>query len=442
MRDFAYFIRASLLLGALIFLQPSSVRASTVSSSLSQPAAIGLQNTEPSSLRTALLLQQTQTISTTATPLPALVAPIGLISPTIAISLPVTVEVTATPTVETPSSESSATSGEAVTLTVQPLTPSADVSTTQLISEPLGTPLSSEAPGAPEAAAPSPTPTPDPSLLDAAYAGVLEGTIVANRTEWNVTFFVDGVTYNLAPMRSLGLQLARLSTVMSLYNCDANTPVDNESCFWDPYLFEQEGFYEVVNGAEVGGPISLVLQEAGSPPTNQVWIQNRTGERELLVFEGQTYELPPSAVQEFALPGDAPALIHLRGCIEVGDESRCEWSPQSVESGVYYGLVELVSAGGLPNSQITTLELRPVIDDEGTTVEGPVQLLCRLQVPAVNVRSGPGLQYLIIAKIRGAENEPASVLVNGRDEVGQWLTVDERIATGGWVTGSTSFIVC
>src|SRR5690606_34382421 len=71
-----------------------------------------------------------------------------------------------------------------------------------------------------------------------------------------------------------------------------------------------------------------------------------------------------------------------------------------------------------------------------------VPMVCTVLVPALNVRSGPGLEYEILTKVRGTENDPGDVLVIGRDQTGQWLAVDERVALGGWITGSASFVQC
>jgi hypothetical protein len=113
-----------------------------------------------------------------------------------------------------------------------------------------------------------------------------------------------------------------------------------------------------------------------------------------------------------------------------------------MEAGYYYAAVELQMAGGLPGSQVSMIDLRPVVGQDGEPVEPPQQFLCHLKVPTLNIRSGPGLQYEIIDKVRGAESEPGAVLVVGRDPGAQWLAVDERIARGGWVTSNPDFILC
>ena len=108
-------------------------------------------------------------------------------------------------------------------------------------------------------------------------AGILAGTIIANRTEASVRYFVEGQTYDLAPLRSVGLQLPRATAVLNLFNCDSGKSESDPACFWDPYLLKQDGFYEVVTGADAGAAANLILREAGAPPANQIWVQNRTG---------------------------------------------------------------------------------------------------------------------------------------------------------------------
>jgi hypothetical protein len=70
------------------------------------------------------------------------------------------------------------------------------------------------------------------------------------------------------------------------------------------------------------------------------------------------------------------------------------------------------------------------------------QMICTVLVPALNVRSGPGLEYEIIAKVRGTETEVGTVLIVGRDVTSEWLAVDEVVAPGGWITGSANFVAC
>jgi len=306
-------------------------------------------------------------------------------------------------------------------------------------------------------------PTPDP---DAAYTGVITGTIIANRTEANLRFFVEGATYDLAPLRSVGVELPRATAVLNLYNCDASTP-EGEDCYWDPYPLKRDGFYEVIS--EIG--TNLSLREAGEPPADRIWVQNRAGERETVFYNNEVYELPPSSVQEFiADPNSPTVLIHLRSCVTVQDKRSCEWAPRNVQPGYYYALVAAEAPAELPNSTINTLDIQSVLPSvelaeteidaaipatttttTTTTTDAPPApdvnvvagtITCRVQVPTVNIRSGPGLQYQIIGKVQSTEQEPGIVAVIGRDETSQWLAVTDAVAPGGWITASPGFLQC
>ena len=283
----------------------------------------------------------------------------------------------------------------------------------------------------------------DTSILNAQIEGALSGTILANRTNVAVKFFVEGNTFTLPPLRSVGLELPRVTAVLNLYNCAAETAETEEGCYWDPYLLDRDGFYEIISGAEAGVTLNLTLQAAGSPPVDQVWVQNRSRKTETIVFRGETFELPPSSLSEFSVESDTLPTFFLRSCVELDGQSACEWLPYVAKPGVYYSLNEFESAGGLPGSQISVLELTSILNDEAEAVEQqPEQMICSLLVPTINVRTGPGLQFLVINKVRGSESEPGSVLVVGRDESADWLAVDERVASGGWLTGSPNFVAC
>ena len=288
---------------------------------------------------------------------------------------------------------------------------------------------------------PESTATPNATNLDEEYSGILEGTILANRTEVQVRFFVEGRTYEIAPLRALSLSLPRDTAVLNLFNCAASQSDTDAGCFWDPYLLTRDSFYEVIIGQELSEAISLVLREAGAPPSDQIWIQNRTGERESVIVANEFYEVAPSSVQEIAVDPDVPVIVQLRNCIVAGAQSICEWTPQGVEAGYYYGLVRQ-SRSGPNNTEIAGLALQGIIASSGETIKPPPQALCRLRVPTLNVRSGPGLEFAIIAKIRGTEAEPGSVVVTAVDGTTAWLKVAERVARDGWVTANPEYILC
>ncbi len=195
----------------------------------------------------------------------------------------------------------------------------------------------------------------DATTLDAQYAGVLEGTIIANRTEADVRFFVEGQVYDLSPLRAIGLPLPRPTAVLNLFNCDARQSESDAGCFWDPYLLQQEGFYEVVTGRS-WAMVSLSLREAGAPPANQIWVQNRTGERESIIVNNEVVEIAPASVQQFTFEGEGPVIVNLRNCISQGEQNACEWAPQGVDPGYYDALVKLTSMGA-NNTTVSTARL-------------------------------------------------------------------------------------
>jgi hypothetical protein len=279
----------------------------------------------------------------------------------------------------------------------------------------------------------------------------LQGTIITNRSDRNARFFVEGMTYDLAPERSVGISLPRASSVLNLFNCDATLPESQEGCFWDPYLVTQDGFFEIYSAPDAASAARLLLREAGSPPTDQVWVQNRTSQTEQVVYKDTVIDLPPATVREFEVATGVPAILYVRSCLTLDGQSVCEWAPKTLGAGVYYAMVAVETPGAQAGSMVTTIDLRPVMaDGEVSAAEAavapvapaPGAVVCRLAVPALNVRSGPGLQYDIIGKIRTTGPEAATVTVTGRSADAEWLTVTPDVADDGWITSSSSFITC
>ncbi|MGL4649756.1 MAG: SH3 domain-containing protein, partial [Caldilineaceae bacterium] len=284
-------------------------------------------------------------------------------------------------------------------------------------------------------------------------AGPVEGTIIANRTEAIVRYFVEGATRDLEPLRSTGILLARPTAVLNLFNCDAALGEAQEGCFWDPYLLDRDGFYEVVSGRDAGALVSLVLREAGTPPSGEVWIQNRTGSAEQVYFGTQMYDLPAAGIAEFAIESGGVGVFYLRTCVSSAtDAAVCEWLAHPAAPGAYYALVADEWSGSLPGSTVVNLELEPILGAGSVATESgatPMSatvatpgMVCRLAVPALNVRSGPGLSFEIVKKVRSTDVDIATVIVVARTEDGQWLKVDERVATGGWVISGVEYLAC
>lgn len=291
-----------------------------------------------------------------------------------------------------------------------------------------------------------------PATSDAFSVPVLEGTIVANRTEAAVTLFIEGEMHRLEPLRSTGIILPRDSSAINLFNCDADSNAQSEEdCFWDPYLIQADGFYEILNGAAEGKPVKLILEEVGAPEENQIWVQNRTTETETFFLNDEKFELPPTAFLEFDLEEDLEPIFHLRSCISLDAESVCEWLPQPATVGSYYALNESRTSIGLPNSQIAFVELEPIIAQDEAAVEATQQneetstvadVVCRLNVPTLNIRSGPGLEYLVVSQAFRSEDGDATVRVVGQDALGLWLATDEKILDGGWISADSSLLTC
>jgi hypothetical protein len=409
-----------LVLAFLMVISTEVAQASSLVSSLALPAPAQETNVQADTVPTFLLTQvyaSEQVTPTIRSPQPTIRSPLSAITRTVFTE-------TATPvTVTVP-----LTTNRRVTPTTAPTTTPTNTTPTNTATEPITT-----------------TTPPTTAVPAADPAGPIQGTIIANRTPALVRFFAEGETYDLAPLRSQGLALARETTVLNLFNCDANK-AQSEQCYWDPYPLNRDGFYEIVTGREAGKAVELVLQEAGAPPVNQIWVQNRLATNEVIFYNNQEYQLPPSSVQEFAGQPGVPVTLYVRSCLLIGETSVCEWYPKNVETGVYYALTEFATTGAVPGSRMQMVQLEPVVsqdpEEAGEVVEAPPQFLCTLVVPTLNVRSGPGLEYEILTKVRGTESEPGNVLVVGRDPTAQWLAVDERVAPGGWITGSPDFVNC
>lgn len=320
----------------------------------------------------------------------------------------------------------------------------------------------------------TPTATAGPPVVELLETEILTGTILANRSEVTTTFFLEGRLYELPPLRSTSAVLQRPLTVLTLYNCQVGT-AESQDCFWDPYPVRQDGFYEIVNGAEVDAPLSLLLQEAAPPPDDQIWIQNRTGHLERFLYSGNLFELANSNVLELTLAeptgeGEIPVGdLYLRRCLGLADRAVCEWLPQPVVGGVYYAMIDETTLGVLPDSVITTIRLDLVLGAERLaalvtptpeptpTPPPPVDtptpeptavvvaegaVFCRTQVPRLNVRGGPGTEYVVVAQVAQDNAEGGRFAVVGRNSAGDWLAVDPSVAAGGWVINTPQFIVC
>lgn len=325
------------------------------------------------------------------------------------------------------------------------------------------------------AASTQPGVNPASSLVVTNPEGVIEGTVIANRSDATVQFFVEGKTWQVDPLRSAGVELARPTAVLNLFNCDVET-VDQSACFWDPYLLQRDGFYEIVPGAEEGAQVSLAIRAAGSPPADQIWVQNRLASAEQVYFGAQMQELAPASVTEFTIDPATPSVFYLRTCIENGANATCEWKATEARAGTYYALTDESWQSGVPGTTVNERKLSPILgagvstaaESAATTLAtapadtsaisattaaatpetvapaaaGPSGLVCTLAVPTLNVRSGPGLAFDVISKIMTTGDTPATVTVVGRTESAEWLQVDARQANGGWVINGDAYMTC
>ncbi|GAB4566066.1 MAG: hypothetical protein Kow0047_17150 [Anaerolineae bacterium] len=321
----------------------------------------------------------------------------------------------------------------------------------------------------------TPTPTATGEITSTApitEAAILSGTIIANRTEYSVTFFLEGTLYDLRPLRSTGVALKRDASVMTLFNCEAKPEAEQEreDCFWDPYPIRRDGFYEVINGAEAGKPARLLLREAVAPPEGQIWIHNRTSTDERLFYGTEAIDLQPGAIHVLELGDRRAPTLYVRHCAVLGEESVCEWLPQRVRNGVYYALTQEAIRGATRDSRNVYVSLEPILlggkEATAATSEAPAEptaeeqvaqptavptpppaptrreFACRVLVSALNVRSGPGLQYLVIASLKRTEEGDPLIPIVGRDPEGQWLALDPNIVRGGWISGSPQLVAC
>lgn len=270
----------------------------------------------------------------------------------------------------------------------------------------------------------------------------LEGTIIANRTDWTVTFFVEGELRRVEPQRSAGVVLLRSTSGLNLFTCEADADKESEDCFWEPYEINENGFYEVLKSAAENGTQKLILERATAPPSGQVWVQNRTELGELIFWNDDLITLAPTSLREFDLGTEPVASFYMRSCIVQGEDFVCEWQPQEIASGVYYSMEEVTNSTSQPDSYFSSIQLFPIESSDGTLLEAPTDALCTLLVPSLNIRSGPGLEYLVISQAFASATDDVVVRVVGRNELGTWLATANDVIEGGWIVYSPELLSC
>ena len=341
--------------------------------------------------------------------------------------------------------------------------------------------------------------TSEPPTAELSETEVLTGTILANRSDQSVRFFLDGLLYELPPFRSVGVTYQRALVPLVLYSCRSDIVNVASICSWDPYLVRQNGFYEITHRATPDSPSNVRLQEASTPPAGQAWIQNRTGHREVLLFQDVLYEVENTHMLELTLNTDSLStaqgsdinsdtnsdtnIAYLRRCLGLGLESVCEWLPTPLRDGIYYALLDQTRPGPVDESASVTISLQPLLmvedavmseatlpeetaplaiasqteisqnvtsdatsqDENSQPAPPPLQIAdsarlnCQIQATALNVRTGPGLDFQVLDQI---STDAGRVEVRGRDGAGAWLALADARFAGGWIVNDQRWVSC
>ncbi len=154
------------------------------------------------------------------------------------------------------------------------------------------------------------------------------------------------------------------------------------------------------------------MREAGAPPQNQVWVQNRTGRQEMVVYKDSTYEVAA-------------------GCQAVRSRGRCSGNPlraQLSDAKCQYGVRMVTAHAGQRRifrngrdflsrrpraARITTIDLRPVVDSKAADIAPSPEVVCQTQVNGYQRAQRAWSQCEIIGKVREQVGEPGRVVVIG-----------------------------
>ena len=301
-------------------------------------------------------------------------------------------------------------------------------------------------------ASPTVTATPDSTAAQLPIVAlqtdeVLTGTIVLNRTAKALFFFLDNDLYELPANRATGLLLTRPLAGLTLFTCAADV-TDDSACQWISYPIRRSGFYEVSADATATGPANLRLAIAAPPPLEVAWVQNRTGADAALLWGDESLTISNTGIAVLDVTGAGVPHLYLPHCLQSSNQRICEWLPTPFNGGVYYALRENSKPAGINGVTVVHSGLEPLLMQEAlipptpTPEPQPQGLVCQTQIPSLNVRSGPGTDYLIIGKLRVAEENQGRVLAVGRTASGDWLAVDPHFVEGGWVANAVQWIVC
>jgi|GEM_PF-2375948 len=293
----------------------------------------------------------------------------------------------------------------------------------------------------------TPTPASQLPIVELKPDEVLTGTIIHNNSTTAAFFFLDVDLYELPPNRAVGLKLTRPLTALTLYTCAADV-IEDPTCDWISYPIRRSAFYEINADLAVPGQANLGLALAAAPPLGTTRIQNRTGADRTLLLGDLPLEIANTRAIQIEEAEGAGGTLYLPRCLQTNTQRICEWLPTDYQGGVYYALTEDTAPAGIGGVTVLQSGLDALLIQEAlmtptpTPEPAPVGILCQTQIPSLNVRSGPGTNFLVINKLRIAEENQGRVLAVGRTESGEWLVVDPRFASGGWVANVPQWIVC
>lgn len=293
----------------------------------------------------------------------------------------------------------------------------------------------------------TPTPASQLPIVELLPDEVLTGTVVHNRSDVSVFFFLGNDLYQLPADRGVGLAMARPLAALTLFSCAAEV-TDDPTCDWVSYPIRRSALYEISADAAVPGQANLQLALASAPPLDVAQIQNRTGAESTIVREDELLIIANTSTIVLDGLDETGGVVSLPRCLQTNSQRICEWLPTPLQGGIYYTLFEERGPSGINGVTIVQGRLNPLLMQEvlmtptPTPEPEPVGIQCQAQIPSLNVRSGPGTSFSVISKLRPAEENRGQVLAVGRTADGEWLAVDPRIAEGGWVANVARWLVC
>jgi len=299
----------------------------------------------------------------------------------------------------------------------------------------------------------TPTPAEQLPVVPLQPDEVLTGTIVLNRTEKPIFFFLENDLYELPANRATGLALVRPLAGLTLFDCAAD--VEDVICAWVAYPIRRSAFYEINVDPSAVAPANLRLGLATPPDLETAWIQNRTGADAEMIWGETLLGIPNTGVTVLQTDTLSQIPLYLPHCLQSSSQRICEWLPIPLRGGIYYALRQTPRpAAGISNVTLARSELEPLLIQEAlmtptvtptptpTPEPAPEGIFCQTQIPSLNVRSGPSTNFSVIGRLRTDEANRGRVLVVGRTANGAWLNVDPSFVPGGWVASAPQWILC